>query len=196
MIKITKSKISRQIVIDTSVLHEAGLRSNSPSSVICRNILDDILAICHKIIFSDLAQKEWDNHKKAYTSKWLNQMRKKGKYKKLELSKEFNFQKNDQQFSDLLRTIDNNPDLTPKQKDAAKKDAFIIFNALKADHIVISIDKPAQKHFSLLSKKYKTIEQIHWINPSLLDSNDLRKWLEDGTPPNNEWMLKTYARQS
>jgi hypothetical protein len=53
-------KVSRRLVIDTSVARSATLAEN-PTSVACRRFLEVVLSVCHKVVLSRDIQQEWQN---------------------------------------------------------------------------------------------------------------------------------------
>jgi hypothetical protein len=54
-------KVSRRLVIDASVARSATL-SDNPTSTACREFLQAILAVCHRIVLSAEISREWERH--------------------------------------------------------------------------------------------------------------------------------------
>jgi hypothetical protein len=64
-----------------------------------------------------------------------------------------------------------------------RKDVPLIEAALRADHIVISLDETAREAFSL-----RELRVITWANP-IRDRERMMSWLEAGAPAIEEWKL-------
>mgnify|MGYP006966880220 FL=1 len=71
-------KFSQRIVIDTDLARSAGETEN-PRSVACREFLQAVLSICHRIVVSPDILVEWRKHKSRFTSGWLVTMVQKNK---------------------------------------------------------------------------------------------------------------------
>lgn len=54
-------KVSRRLVIDASVARSATL-SDNPTSTACREFLQAILDVCHRIVLSAEIYREWEHH--------------------------------------------------------------------------------------------------------------------------------------
>ena len=77
-------KYSRQFVVDASVARAAGGQDASAEvSKNCRDILLDLLSICHQAVITQEILDEWKKHQSNFSRKWRVQMlgRKKVKYR-------------------------------------------------------------------------------------------------------------------
>src|SRR5262249_6151330 len=63
----------RRLVVDASVARSAGTTEN-PTSQLCRQFLDAMLTICHKVVMTDDIDKEWRKHGSRYSMSWLAAM--------------------------------------------------------------------------------------------------------------------------
>ena len=64
-----REKKSYLLVVDASVAQAAGY-STKPTSSCCRDALDSILSICHRLMMSPALSIEWRNHQSGYASRW------------------------------------------------------------------------------------------------------------------------------
>ncbi|MBN1961387.1 MAG: hypothetical protein JW841_10610 [Deltaproteobacteria bacterium] len=151
-------KKSRLLVVDASVARSAG-ETQHPVSSACREYLNSILEICHRIAVNDEIKKEWSKHKSRFTSKWLCSMAARRKPMQTVTSATFTidikcYSKNDQ----------------PK----IQKDLCLLKAALAADKIIITRD---QKILEILNKQptgAKLAKQITWINPDTESAETLK----------------------
>src|SRR5690606_39247163 len=72
-------KMSRRIVVDASVARSAG-STEHPASVASRQFLQEMLAICHRVVMTDEIEQEWKRHRSGFATSWLATMRSKGKW--------------------------------------------------------------------------------------------------------------------
>ena len=59
------------------------------------------------------------------------------------------------------------------------KDARLIEAAFASNHIIVSLDEKARKHFSDVSAQILALKLISWINPNI-KSNQYIKWMQEG----------------
>jgi hypothetical protein len=69
-------KHSKRIVVDASVARSAG-QSQHPTSSACRDVLDSMLSICHRVVFTQAILDEWAAHQSRYAVQWLAAMKSK-----------------------------------------------------------------------------------------------------------------------
>ena len=156
--------MSKTIVVDTNIYqgasppYEQGTYINSPNH--CRQILEAILEICHKVVFNDLSVTEWNNHVASkFTNLWLGNMRRRGKV--VALSSEYN------RFSTLL--VSNRDKIEQVRYPHIEKDAFLFDLALATDKIIISQEKRMVKH--IIANPDLFAEQLTEINYALLTAD-------------------------
>ncbi len=63
------------------------------------------------------------------------------------------------------------------------KDVPLLEAALRADHIVVSLDEEARNAF-----QFRELNIITWLNP-VRERERVNAWLEDGAPAVEEWKL-------
>ncbi len=160
---------SRRIVVDTNVARSAS-ETTFPQSVACRQILDTMLKVCHRIVLSPSQKAEWQRHQSRYTLRWLASMTAKGKGHVLP----------DDPDSGLWEAIDRlaPPDLS---REELLKDVYLLESALATDSIILSLEKRAAGYYRPLTEPLPQIGVIAWVSP-LEPVDDCRKWLEKGAP--------------
>ncbi len=160
---------SRRIVVDTNIARSAS-ETTFPQSVACRQILDTILTVCHRIVLSPSQKEEWQRHQSRYTLRWLASMTAKGKWHVLP----------DDPDSGLWEAIDR---LAPAEWSRAEllKDVYLLESALATDSIVISLETRATRYYRPLTEPLPQIGAVAWVHP-LEPADDCRKWLEEGAP--------------
>jgi hypothetical protein len=153
-----KATYSRLIVVDASVAHSAG-ETEHPVSSSCRNVLLDILSICHRIVMTDAIQEEWYRHQSRFTRKWLVSMyaRRKPPHKC---------------DSTQLACLDEAcKGLTASEQDALRKDIRLIEAACAGDGIIITRDEAIVAIWEKCKNHFRLAKTIQWIHPAECDVN-------------------------
>ena len=130
-------KVSRCLVIGASVARSATL-SDNPTSTACREFLQAILDICHRIVLSADINREWERHalqaqtvtdlrRTRFLVNWMVAMsrRKGGKILRVRVDRD-----------DALRTKVNHLGLPEASRQEISEDLHLIEGALAFDHIV------------------------------------------------------------
>ena len=129
---MAKSKSSR-LVVDASVAQAAGGASATAQvSKACRDTLQAILQICHRMVLTREMQQEWNKHQSGFARTWRVSMVARKKFESASDKRE-----------DLWNLI---AQLTPREQDIdiMKKDFHLIEAALATDLRVLSLDQEAR----------------------------------------------------
>jgi|JFJP01.1.fsa_nt_gi hypothetical protein len=172
-------KKSKVLVIDADIARAAG-KTQHPVSSACRDVLDNILEICHKIVLSPILREEWTKHQSKYTSTWLRTMIAKRKVKFENISE-------DQQ----LRTSIAQHAATLEINEIMQKDVHLIETAQVTDKIVISMDNTVREHFKIVSIQVHQLKEINWANPHPEHQESVITWLKDGCEIENRRKLSS-----
>ncbi len=171
-------KASKRLVIDADVAQAAGGKDAVyPKPKHCRDFLEAVRVICHRVVMTDQIKKEWNDHQSNFTRTWLYKM--------------FGARK--------VVFIDDasNPDLRRKIMSSAhsKKDCVVMIKdvhlleaASVTDNSIISMDETVHDLFKDASSKVGEIRTILWTNPDR-DYEEKIRWLEEGAELKEKWKL-------
>jgi hypothetical protein len=68
-------KVSKRLVIDASVARAAGGEDATyPISVYCRDFLEAVLDLSHRVVMTPDIRDEWNKHQSRYACIWRRQM--------------------------------------------------------------------------------------------------------------------------
>lgn len=167
-------KMSRRIVIDASVARAAG-ETEHPTSRRCREFLQEVLDVCHHMVFTREVEREWKDHRSGFALRWQVMMEQKGKvYRTLERS-------------DPRSSI-----MSAARSEAARaamiKDAHLIAAAMAADCVIASLDSRARALFSEISLEVKELGKVTWVPVGESDDVAL-KWVQAGARAVGTWRL-------
>jgi hypothetical protein len=65
---------SRLLVIDAPIARAAGDESMNPASRNCRELLQTVLQVCHRMAFTIKIQEEWNRHQSGFARTWRKAM--------------------------------------------------------------------------------------------------------------------------
>lgn len=142
---------SLHVVVDTTVARAAGL-TDHPISSACREQLDRIRRICHKVLYSKAIGDEWRKHEGAYFRTWLRSM-----YSKKKVI-------NSGSASTHIQ-VSSITELTEKEREALEKDLHLIEAACQGNGIIVTLDKRIEEIWEKLPQKVRTARPITWIDP-------------------------------
>jgi hypothetical protein len=155
--------VSRRLVIDASVASAAGF-TMKPTSRRCREFLQAVLRISHRVAMTPLLRAEWNSHQSLFAARWLAEMTSKAKVVAI---------------ADVL-----NQELRAEAPAAsAQKDLHLIEAALATDKIVISLDDRARTELSVLAAA-----EVMWVHP-VDEGGHVIYWLNKGAEPVDAWKL-------
>jgi hypothetical protein len=158
---------TKRLVIDSDVAQSAGTKED-PISQSCREVLEAVRDICHKVVLTEDIFAEWKRHRSNFTATWLRSMR--ARRKQIVLKDVTN--------ADLRARIDA-LSLDEQTLDIMKKDVHLVEAALETDHIIISRDETARELFREASEGIGALKRIVWINPTHEDEH-VKDWLGKG----------------
>lgn len=172
---------SKVLVIDASIARSAGPpHSNHPTSSNCRNFLENVLVICHRIAMTPEIRREWDEHQSRFAREWLRRMIAKRKLCPL---------KNLVSDKRLWTTLENIAQ-TDQQRAQIVKDIHLLEAALASDKIVISLDEnTAHKFFDKAAQTIIELQKITWVNPDRIEEEEPISWLKNGAKPDKNRLL-------
>jgi len=171
---------SKRLVIDADVLHSAGdEKAIHPTAKRCRDFLQAMLKICHRVVQTTAIGEEWRRHCSRFARKWLKQMHSRKKVKQIQLSRAA--------AESLLPNVEETAK-SEKELDAVRKDIHLIHAALATDRSVISCDEIARKLFGNASASVADLSPIVWVNPDHEDETPI-VWLENGAEAEPDRML-------
>ena len=160
-------KKTKRLVIDSDVARSAGTKED-PISQSCREVLQAVLDICHKVVLTEDIFAEWKRHRSNFTFIWLRSMVAR---KKQIILKEVT--------NDDLRARIDALSLDEQRLDIIKKDLHLVEAALETDHIIISRDETARALFQEASEEIGGLKRIVWINPTH-EEEHVKDWLSEG----------------
>ncbi len=165
-----KSKVSKLLVIDASVARSCGVpNATFPTSKNCRDFLNEVLTVCHRMVLTNDIKEEWDEHQSIYAKKWRSVMvAKKQVVYRLDIIA-------DQTLRDKLDKVAE----SDRPREAMWKDCHLLEAAIATDKIVISLDEKARNPFDKAAKSIKELQEIMWVNPDKSEENTL-VWLSNG----------------
>ncbi len=158
-------KMSRRIVIDACVGSSAG-ESEDPTARCCREFLEEVLSICHRMVLTPEIAREWDDHSSGFALRWRGLMESRGKVARV----------------GDLRDLAGDVEVAAKSasdRKAMLKDAHLIAAAMAADGVVASRDARARDLFAGIAADIKGVGKIAWQHIDEADDDAVR-WLRAG----------------
>lgn len=157
------------LVIDASVSRAAGsLESKHPNGTRCREVLQAVRSICHRMAWSPEIKAEWDRHQSAFARTWLVSMM---NLKKLRSVKDAE--------SEPFREAILNHVSEEQVREIIVKDQHLIEAAFATDYRVLSLDETVRGHLGRLASHFEQLRAVIWANPI---REELIDWLEEGAP--------------
>ena len=151
-----------------------------PTPKHCRDFLESVRVICHRVVMSKEIKEEWDEHKSNFTRTWLYKM---FGARKVEVLPDVS--------NEGLRRKIQKAALCEKDCQDMMKDAHLLEAAQAADSTIISMDETFHILFSKASSKVGEITAIVWINPDD-DHEAATEWLQSGADFRRDWTLGEY----
>jgi len=184
-VPVVAKGVSKRLVIDASVARSSGGEDATyPTSVHCRDFLQAVLDICHKVVMTQDIKEEWDKHQSVFALRWRRRMVAKGKFVFL---KEVSVDKELWDKIDLIAATD-------RQRADMFKDLRLLEAAIATDKTVISLDdKTARTFFSQAASEINALKDIVWVNPDKVEEETPIEWLESGAKPESNRLLATWC---
>lgn len=167
---MSKKKISWRLVIDTSVVAAASERRSLDSTPRkCREVLDEVLKICHRVVSTPRIRREWHDHRhrSAYAMTWLQSMYARKKVIHLDEDPEARGLADQ-----VLATAAGERD-----RRALAKDLCLVEAALAHDGIVISRDRAMFELLAAAVEAVSRLREIRWADPVL--DEGVKRWLRE-----------------
>jgi hypothetical protein len=182
-------KVSRRLVIDASVARSATL-SDNPTSTACREFLQAIYEICHRIVLSADISREWDynvlqiqtpadKQRTRFIVNWMVAMsrRKGGKILRPRVGRD-----------ESLRTKVNRLRLPGNDRHEITEDLHLVEAALFFDRIVVSRDDSVRDLLRGIAGSCPEFAKVVWCNPVELGQEGV-EWLRTGARTVKAWQL-------
>jgi hypothetical protein len=161
---------SVRLVIDASIAMAAGETSMHPTSRNCREFLQSVLLICHRMVLTRPIQEEWNKHQSGFARKWRASMMARKKIEIFEISLDQSLQE---------RIAGPEPD-TPIAA-ILEKDRHLIEAAIATDERIASLDDRVRSHLRERARSLGEVASICWVNPEKPNDRAV-SWLEQGAP--------------
>lgn len=140
---------SRFLVIDASVVRSAG-ETEHPVSAACRECLQAVHRICHRVVLTREMKEEWDRHSSRFTRKWRRSMA---------------ARKKPIQVVDPSEVSMNVKGLSEADQQAIQKDRCLLEAAFSADRVIVTRDDSLRKALARTPQGRQRLKAIIWINP-------------------------------
>ena len=159
---------SKRIVVDTSVIKAAG--DGAHPAKICRDVLDTIYKVCHRVVLTESVRAEWWQHPTRFLAGWRKQMDGKKKLLRCENPPESGACRK------VLAAVDE------QDRHVVEKDIMLLEAALNMDRIVISLDSRTRKHIAGVAQKIVELQKVQW--------EDLKRSEPETTEAVLEWLRR------
>ncbi|MBI5442586.1 MAG: hypothetical protein HY900_15395 [Deltaproteobacteria bacterium] len=164
------------VVVDTDVAHAAG-ETQHPISRACREVLDTILGVCHRVAFDTRGSAEWKRHESGYALRWRAAMQSRGKVLRVAAP----------ETSDLSHLVEETG-LSPKRNRAVLKDLHLVETALAVDKAIVSMDEFVRAALGEIAPLIPCVGDVVWVNPAEED-DDAIGWLKAGARRDHRRLL-------
>jgi hypothetical protein len=159
--------MSRRLVVGTNILQSASRNADGPpTGVLCRRVLSDILAICHRAVVSPALAAEYRLHASDYGTRWLSAMAGKDKIVRTPA----------RDSGRARRWLRSERLAGPQQQEELRKDMHLVMAALETDRLIVSAERRSRE---LLARVVQ--EGDHTPGWRVIDEKTPR-WLSDGAP--------------
>ena len=141
--------MNRLVVVDTSIVQAAG-ETEHPVSSACRNCLEAIRTICHRVALTEPIREEWGRHMSRFSRKWRRSMAARQK---------------------PITVVDTNPlelrweDYSVAARTAIEKDRGLIEAALVTDRVIITLDDSLRRALAEQRGGEALLRDVQWIHP-------------------------------
>ena len=141
--------MSRLVVVDASVVRAAG-ETEHPVSSACRNCLEAIRSICHRVALTEPIREEWGRHMSRFSRKWRRSMA--ARQKPITVLKPNQLELRWNAYSDAARA-------------AIEKDKGLLEAALASDRVIISLDDSLRRALSEHRDGEALLRDVRWLHP-------------------------------
>ncbi|HBL12780.1 MAG TPA: hypothetical protein DD379_15535 [Cyanobacteria bacterium UBA11162] len=181
-------RVSKRLVIDACVAGSSGKEDAiEPVSVHCRDFLQAVLEMSHKVVMTPAIRDEWNEHQSQFARKWRLQMLSKRKLEILDIPT------NNKLWNEIYQIIES-VTRSNKQQEEMIKDIHLVEAALVTDKTVISLDdNTARRFFSKAAAQVDELKDIVWVNPDKIEEEQPIEWLQNGANPETDRLLGTWC---
>lgn len=162
---------SKRLVVDACVARASGGEvATHPTSKQCRDFLQTILDVSHRIVLTPDIRVEWTKHQSSFARRWLVAMQQKGKIVRINID-------TDSELHSKMRIYAESNSLSV---DEVLKDLHLVEAAFEADEVIVSYENYSRRHYSNAAKEQvPEMARIAWINPCN-ESEESLTWLKSG----------------
>jgi hypothetical protein len=169
---------SKLLVIDTSIVSSAsGKVTDAPRPNVCRELLNQVFEICHRVAMTAEIWDDWQAHRSGFAEQWYFRMKRKNKVVWIETQPNINLRNKLKQF------IENET-----AYEAVDKDFILIQAAQAADQIILSLDETTRIPLVSVAQNIGEIRILYWLNPETAEDYCIA-WLQDGCPANKKYQM-------
>ncbi len=178
MIRVAKVR-SRVLVIDASIARAAGDVSMNPPSRNCREFLQSVLELCHRMAMTDPIKEEWKKHQSRFARRWQVSMMARRKVVFVEIASHLSLENR------ITRVESNEVIAAVMEKDRRLVEAAPQLTRKTGDLAPTTVSVSIfQDRLSQLSE----VRSICWVNPCTPEEKAIA-WLEAGAPAERSRML-------
>ena len=170
---------SKRLVIDADVLQASGgEKATHPRAKCCRDFLQEVLSLCHRVVMTPEIGKEWRKHRSDFVREWRFSMEARKKVCRVEPPA------NEVLLSKIEKTATNE-----KAHEDMQKDFRLLEAALATDRTIISLDETIRQHFTRAAQRVGEIRNTVWVNPDRTEEEQPLAWLQNGAQPEEHRQL-------
>jgi hypothetical protein len=169
VIRVAKVR-SRVLVIDASIARATGDVSMHPTSRDCREFLQSVLKLCHRMAMTDSIKEEWNKHQSRFARGWRTSMVARKKVEVVVVAPHLTLERR------IERAVTDT-----YLAAIVEKDRRLIEAALVTEERVISLDDHVRKHLHDHVAQLPEVRSICWVNPCTSEEQAVA-WLEEGAP--------------
>ncbi|RKU09608.1 hypothetical protein C6503_20870 [Candidatus Poribacteria bacterium] len=168
-----RARDSKRLVIDADVARASGSETTThPRAEHCRDFLNAVLSLSHRIVMTEKINNEWKNHQSRFARRWRVSMDARKRINRIDPPE-------DEELQAKVTTTTNDAD----EIEALRKDFHLLQAALVTDQTIISLDETIRGLFKQASQQVGEIRNIIWVNPDRTTEEQPITWLQNGASP-------------
>ena len=168
-----RARDSKRLVIDADVARASGSeRATHPRAEHCRDFLNAVLSLSHRMVMTEQINNEWKNHQSRFARRWRVSMDARKKIDRIDPPENAELQ------AKVTTTTNNENEI-----EAMQKDFHLLQAALATDQTVVSLDETIRGLFKRASQQVGEIRNIIWMNPDRTEEEQPIAWLQNGALP-------------
>ena len=174
-----RARDSKRLVIDADVARASGSETAThPRAEHCRDFLNTVLSLSHRIVMTEKINNEWKNHQSRFARRWRVSMNARKKIDRI----------NPPEYAELQAKVTNAAS-DEDEIEAMEKDFHLLQAALATDQTIISLDETVRQLFKRAAQQVGEIRNIIWVNPDRTAEEQPITWLQNGAPPEPQRQL-------